>query len=408
MFKNPDFCLFDPRRPTKTQYDLRETLTPIAPFGCCGWFAMWYLMFDKAISTPAALREVERSLPLARRFLHKNGMLAGVRHVEFDYVFRLNGFVLRKEARTSEEDRLVYLGLYLKKKLSSGTFEPGTKFLLRVDNSQATSHAIAVHVTSEGRMLIIDQVTSCFIEHMHGNRRFGQWYYCEDFVLLRVLAVPENPATRARALARNALAADARVRRLARVDETNVRRLRAFRERGCWSGARGAAFRKWRRVHNDRMRSNVMLARAQHEALAEQRLAENAGAVFERRRRARGLPRGLPRARRALQPLALDRAGTARALEPRCAAWARASADAREQTICCRLDKIETLVSGNTCRGKSTVDRIEGLERLIGIPVLFLSDVPILNRLARIEEILGDEDSADDDVVVVSAQVEMI
>jgi hypothetical protein len=60
--------------------------------------------------------------------------------------------------------------------------------------------------------------------------------------------------------------------------------------------------------------------------------------------------------------------------------------DAHE-TVCFRLNTIELLVSGNTCPDKSTADRVESLERQIGLVVLSGPSIP--NRLYRIEERLG-------------------
>ncbi len=131
------------------------------------------------------------------------------------------------------------------------------------------------------------------------------------------LPLSEDPATRARDLARKTLEADACVVDLARRYKASLRRLREFRERGCWSGAHGASFWKWRGAYWRYLYCRKLLARAKDDARAEQRLAENAGVVFEPRRRVRRSPRGAAPARSAaLQRLALDRARTALKIQP--------------------------------------------------------------------------------------------
>jgi hypothetical protein len=390
MYKHD--CYFDSTRPTNTKYDLRDMRTPISKVGCCGWAAMQYIMFDKTPNTPDALNKIRENLPDPRRFDHKDGMLEGVYKRDFENVFGLNGFVLCEVAQRSKnnDNGLGFLGTYLnvtlKQQLQSGTLKPGTKFLLRVDTEE-NPHAIAVHVTSEDKILMIDQVTSCFVENMYGNRRFRLWYFCKDFVLMRVLPVSEDPATRARALTRKALETDACVGRLAREYKASLRRLRECRERGYSSAACGAVFMKWRGAYSGYKYSKEMLARAKHKARAEQRLAENAGVVFEPRRRVRRSPRGAaPAGSAALQRLVLDRARTALKLEPLFAAWVRAQAE--EAEMCAepglRLNKIESIVYGTTYPDKSTADRVESLERQIGLVVLSGPSIP--NRLYRIEE----------------------
>ena len=418
-----------PLRPTRyANFALRTVSTGVSKRPCCGWFAIAYIAFGKPLTNTADLVAIKESLPLPNRFTQKDGMLGAFNAQYYDEVFGLYGYILSADVRESEtgEDHQRFLGIYLKRQLLHGAWTPGAKFLLRVGVSRSMSHAIAVEITVDGRVRLVDQCTSCFLEQMRDHARFGQWYYTEDFVLRRVLPVSEHPAARASALARSALEADACARRVARDCAANLQRLRAARERGFWSGARGKAYRRWVSVHSERVHLKLKLARARREALETLRRAEFAGAVFERRRRARGMPR-LAGARetgsaRALQALALDHARTARALEPRCAAWARAGGDpsfggpgpgagrtgtvaspqvaspqvepARSvqahdahETVCFRLNTIELLVSGNTCPDKSTADRVESLERQIGLVVLSGPSIP--NRLYRIEERLG-------------------
>jgi hypothetical protein len=388
---NEPFCFFDSRRRIKTEYNLREMRTPISKVGCCGWAAMQYIMFGKTPNTPDALNEIRKSLPDPRRFNHKNGMLEGVYKRDFENVFRLNGFVLREEAQRSKnnDNGLGFLGTYLnvtlKQQLQSGSLKPGTKFLLRVDTEE-NPHAIAVHVTSEHKILMIDQVTSCFVEGMYGNMRFRSWYFCKDFVFMRVLPVSEHPATRARALARKALAADASVRRLAREYKASLRRLRECRKRGYSSAAYGAVFVKWRGAYSGYKYSKEMLARAKHKARAEQRLAENAGVVFQPRMRVRRSPRGAaPAGSAALQRLVLDRARTALKIEPLFAAWVRAQAE--EAEMCAepglRLNKIESIVYGTTYPDMSVEARLERLELYFEIDDF--SDQSDALRLSMIE-----------------------
>ena len=438
--KMPCMTFGDSLRPTRyPERPLRPPVrTEISKRHCCAWSAIVYITFGRPLKTRADLVAIQQSLPLPERFTQKDGMLGAFDARYYDLVFRLFGYTLSADVRKSEtgEDYLRFLGYYLKCQLLHGASTPGAKFLLRVDVSCSMSHAIAVEITVDGRVRLVDQCTSCFLEQMRDHARFGQWYYTEDFVLRHVLPVSEHPAARASALARCALEADACARRVARDCAANLQRLRAARERGCWSGARGNAYRQWVSLYSKRLYLKLKLAYARREALETLRRAEFAGAVFKRRRRARGMPR-LAGSRetgsaRALQALALDHARTARALEPRCAAWARAGGDpsfggpgpgagrtgtvvspqvvspqvvspqvvspqvepARSvqahdahdahETVCFRLNTIELLVSGNTCPDKSTADRVESLERQIGLVVLSGPSIPI--RLYRIED----------------------
>ena len=211
------------------------------------------------------------------------------------------------------------------------------------------------------------------------------------------LPLSEDPATRARALARKALEADAWVVNLARKYKASLRRLREFRERGCWSGAHGASFWKWQGAYWRYTYCRKLLARAKDDARAEQRLAENAGVVFEPRRRVRRSPRGapfLPRPRdgrgapahsAALQRLALDRARTALKIQPLFAAWLRAQAEEAETRDHpgLRLNKIESIVYGTTYPDMSVEARLERLELYFEIDDF--SDESDALRLAMIE-----------------------
>jgi len=311
-----------PLRATKYEnVKLRPVRTEISKMPCCAWAAISYLAFGKPLITPADLVKIQQGLPLASRFVQDDGTLVGFDSEHYGAVFRLYGCMLSEAALESEPD---FLGSYLRRQART----PGAKFLLRVRVSLSVSHAIAVEIQSDGRVLLVDQWTSCFLEQMRDNARFGRWYYTEDFELRRVLPVCEHPAARAGALARIALDADACARRAAHDLAVNLQRLRTVRERGFSSASIGSAYKRWASVYTRHKFLRLRVARARREALETLRRAEFAGAVFEPRRRARGMLRLAgareTRSARALQALALDHARTARALEPRCAAWARA------------------------------------------------------------------------------------
>ena len=72
-------CFFTTLHSTTTKHDLRPLCRELAGVGCCCWFAMWFAMFGKAISTPADLDEIEKGIPNPQSFSHKNCMLGGLR-----------------------------------------------------------------------------------------------------------------------------------------------------------------------------------------------------------------------------------------------------------------------------------------------------------------------------------------
>jgi hypothetical protein len=318
MFKD---CYHYPDRGTKTPYDLRPVYSQLAYLGICGWFATYYLMTDKPMNSLVHLEDIHAGLPNPSCFLDQ-GCLGGLTPSHYTHILRVHGFEAHEELRMTRSNEGDYLGVILRRMLKSGRLEPGAKFLLDVEQS----HVIAVKILHGGKIVLVDQATSCFLHEMCTNQRFSKWYYCENFVLLRVLPAPGNPSSRLRAAVHEALEAEASMRRAARRVESALKVATDLRKHYSREHPRPQASRKFHPAYSKLLRMQTWLAIVKHRAGALKRLAEDAGAVFEPRRRARILPRAPGAGRRtgvgALQRLVLDRSRTARALAEREAAWA--------------------------------------------------------------------------------------
>ena len=281
-------------------------------------FATYYLMTDKAMNSLVHLEDIQAGLPNPSCFLDQ-GCLGGLTPSHYTHILRVHGFVVHEELRMTRSND--YLGIILRRMLKSGRLEPGAKFLLDVEQS----HLIAVKILHGGKIVLVDQVTSCFFHEMFTNQRFSKWYYCENFVLLRVLPTPGNPSSRLRAAVHEALETEASMRRVARKVESALKVVTDLRKHGSWEYPRPHKS-KFHPAYSELSRMQTWLAIVKHQAGARKRLAEDAGAVFEPRRRARITPRAPGAGRRtgigALQRLVLDRSRTARALAEREAAWA--------------------------------------------------------------------------------------
>jgi hypothetical protein len=166
MFKG---CYNTPDRCIKTGYALRPLYSELAPFGICTWFAMYYIIKGKSITSLDDLEDIEKRLPYPNGFRY-GGRLGGLMESEYTYVLKLHGFVVKDvlQMKTTSEN-IEILGIMLKRLLWNDGLKQGTKLLLEVDKV----HAIAVKILPGGKMVLVDQVTSCFLDEMRDNERFG-------------------------------------------------------------------------------------------------------------------------------------------------------------------------------------------------------------------------------------------
>jgi len=264
-------------RCTKTPYDLRPVYSQLGYLGICGWFATYYLMTDKAMNSLVHLKDIHAGLPNPSCFLDQ-GWGGGLTPSHYTHILRIHGFVVHEELRMTpsnesdylgiilrrhEELRMTpsnesdYLGIILRRMLESGRLEPGAKFLLDVEQS----HLIAVKILHGGNIVLVDQVTSCFFHEMFTNQRFSKWYYCENFVLLRVLPTPGNPSSRLRAAVHEALETEASMRRVARKVESALKVVTDLRKHGSWEYPRPHKS-KFHPAYSELSRMQTSLARS--------------------------------------------------------------------------------------------------------------------------------------------------
>lgn len=311
-------CYVTPTRTTDTQYNLRPLDSQLAPVGICAWFAMHYLITGKAMNSLAHLADIVAELPHPNSFKVRDS-LAGVYAHDYAYLLGLHGFEINEMLEMTPHNKDgELLGIMLRRMVHQGIVREGDKLLIHTE-----CHAIAMTVHADEQAILVDQVTSCTLDRMPSDYRFQKWYWAEDYIIFRVYPTSEHPSTRLHTLVRESFQTQARVREVARKLERSLSSLRKLSKRGMPKDRSPQARTKLRTARSNVSLFRLWLAEVAHQAEARKRLAQKAGAVFEPRLRARITPRasGAPR-RRALQPLRLDRAATARVLAEREATWA--------------------------------------------------------------------------------------
>jgi len=319
VYNTPDRCI-------RTGRDLRCLRSELASLPVCAWFAMYYLMTGKAMTSLGDLEFFEKRLPYKHYFLQE-GQLRGLNEFEYTNILKLNGFAVKDVLRATESsENSEHLGIMLRRFLWHNGLKTGTKLFVTVDNA----HAIAATILPERKMVLVDQVASCFVADMRDHEHFGQWERCKNYVILSVEPTPETPSSRLRELVRETVDAETDRRNVKRKVLLALDDVKKAWKLGIKEDPVPKASGRSSRPYDTLVHLRLWLEVVEHRVEALQRLAEDAGAVFKpwpparkMQRRARGAFKKLERAR---QPLVLDRAQTARALAEREAARAAAHA----------------------------------------------------------------------------------
>jgi hypothetical protein len=323
VYNTPDRCI-------RTGRYLRALQSELASVPICAWFAMYYLMTGKAMKSLGDLEYFEKRLPYKHGF-RQEGRLRGLNEFEYTYVLKLHGFVVNDVLRMTESsENSESLGIMLRRLLWHNGLKPGTKLFVEVDKA----HAIAAKILPEGKMVLVDQVTSCFLQDMRHHQHFSEWDTCKNFVILRVEPTPETPSSRLRALVRETFDAETTRRNVERKVLYALDDVKRAWKLGIKEDPVPRASGRSSRPYETLVDRRLWLEVVEHRVEALKRLAEDAGAVFKPRPLARKMPRrargtsssSFKSLKLARQPLVLDRAQTARALAERDAARAAAHA----------------------------------------------------------------------------------
>ena len=319
VYNTPDRCI-------RTGRDLRGLRSELASLPICAWFAMYYLMTGKAMTSLGDLEFFEKRLPYKHGF-RREGRLGDLNEFEYTYVLKLHGFVVKDVLRVTEtSENTESLGIMLRRFLWHNGLKTGTKLFVEVDKA----HAIAATILPERKMVLVDQLSSCFVQDMRKHEHFGQWEHCNNYKILGVEPTPETPSSRLRALVRETFDAEAGRRSFERKVLYALDDVKRAWKLGIKKDPVPKASGRSSRPYETLVGRRLWLEVVEHRVEALKRLAEDAGAVFKPRPPARKMQRrawgAFQNLKRARQPLVLDRAQTARALAEREAARAAAHA----------------------------------------------------------------------------------